>query len=82
MVDIRCLRADARLSDLVVDERTNESCIVYLNGEYCVYEYREKVDDLDFTTEYYDQPRHFVDFIKTWAVRGQSTETMPIGCRL
>ena len=40
---------------------------MYLNGQYWgVYEYREKVDDLDFTEEYYDQPRHFVDFIKTW----------------
>ena len=40
-----------------LDERTNESCIVYLNGQYWgVYEYREKVDDLDFTEEYYDQP--------------------------
>ena len=57
----------SHLADLKVDERTNESCILYLNGEYWgVYEYREKVDDLDFTTEYYDQPRHFVDFMKTW----------------
>ncbi len=54
-------------ADLKLDERTSESCIVYLNGEYWgVYEYREKVDDTDFTTEYYDQPRHFVDFLKTW----------------
>ena len=54
-------------ADLNMDERTSESCIVYLNGDYWgVYEYREKVDDLDFTREYYDQPRHFVDFIKTW----------------
>ena len=50
-----------------MDERTSESCIVYLNGQYWgVYDYREKVDDTDFTTEYYDQPRHFVDFLKTW----------------
>ena len=57
----------SHLAELHVDERTNENCIVYLNGEYWgVYEYREKVDDIDFTDEYYDQPRHFVDFIKTW----------------
>ena len=57
----------SHLADLKVDERTSESCIVYLNGEYWgVYEYREKVDDTDFTREYYDQPRHFVDFLKTW----------------
>ncbi|WP_306643545.1 CotH kinase family protein [Sanyastnella coralliicola] len=54
-------------ADLDMDERTSESCIVYINGEYWgVYEYREKIDDLDFTDEYYDQPRHFVDFLKTW----------------
>ena len=57
----------SHLADLRLDERTNESCIVYLNGQYWgVYEYREKVDDVDFTFEYYDQPRHFVDFLKTW----------------
>ena len=57
----------SHLADLKLDERTNESCIVYLNGQYWgVYEYREKVDDVDFTEEYYDQPRHFVDFLKTW----------------
>lgn len=54
-------------ADLKMDERTSESCIVYLNGQYWgVYEYREKVDDTDFTREYYNQPRHFVDFLKTW----------------
>jgi len=57
----------SHLAALKLDERTNESCIVYLNGQYWgVYEYREKVDDTDFTEEYYDQPRHFVDFLKTW----------------
>ncbi|MAO46945.1 MAG: hypothetical protein CL823_07320 [Crocinitomicaceae bacterium] len=57
----------SHIADLKLDERTSESCIVYLNGEYWgVYEYREKVDDTDFTREYYDQPRHFVDFLKTW----------------
>ncbi|MEY3010959.1 MAG: hypothetical protein RLZZ314_1601 [Bacteroidota bacterium] len=57
----------SHLAELHLDERTNESCIVYLNGQYWgVYEYREKVDDVDFTEKYYDQPRHFVDFLKTW----------------
>ncbi|PCJ82267.1 MAG: hypothetical protein COA49_01865 [Bacteroidetes bacterium] len=57
----------SHLADLHLDERTSESCIVYINGQYWgVYEYREKVDDVDFTTEYYNQPRHFVDFLKTW----------------
>ena len=73
----------SHLAELHVDERTNESCVVYLNGEYWgVYEYREKVDDLDFTTEYYDQPRHFVDFIKTWGGTwveyGSSADWMPL----
>lgn len=57
----------SHLADLHVDERTSESCVVYLNGEYWgVYEYREKVDDSDFTQEYYDQSRWDIDFIKTW----------------
>ena len=73
----------SHLADLHIDERTNESCIVYLNGEYWgVYEYREKVDDLDFTTAYYDQPRHFVDFIKTWGGTwveyGDDADWMPL----
>ncbi len=55
------------LGDLHLDERSTESCIVYLNGEYWgVYEAREKVDDIDFTDHYYDQPEGFVDFLKTW----------------
>ncbi|MDP4826888.1 MAG: CotH kinase family protein [Flavobacteriales bacterium] len=54
-------------ADLHLDERTSETAIVYINGQYWgVYDYREKVDDLDFTEKYYDQPRNFVDFIKTW----------------
>ena len=57
----------SHLADLHVDERTNESCVAYLNGEYWgVYEYREKVDDSDFMEEYYDQTRWDIDFIKTW----------------
>ncbi len=55
------------LGDLKLDERKTESCIVYINGDYWgVYEAREKVDDTDYTREYYDQPEGFVDFIKTW----------------
>ena len=30
------------------------------------YDYREKVDDLDFTEYYYDQGYGNVDFLKTW----------------
>jgi len=57
----------SQISDLRMDERSYEPCILYVNGVYWgVYEIREKVDDLDFTDHYYDQPRHYVDFIKTW----------------
>lgn len=52
---------------LHLDERTTESCIVYLNGVYWgVYEAREKVDDADFTDFYYDQEEQYLDYLKTW----------------
>lgn len=57
----------SQLGDLRMDERTNRSCIMYVNGQYWgVYELREKVDDSDFTKYYYNQPGDQVDFIKTW----------------
>lgn len=53
--------------NLELDERTNQSCIMYRNGEYWgVYEIREKVDDLDFTSYYYDQDEPNVEFLQTW----------------
>ena len=55
------------LADLEMDERTYEPCIMYVDGEYWgVYEIREKVDDHDFTDEYYNQDLFDIDFIKTW----------------
>jgi len=55
------------LGNLKLDERKTAQCIVYLNGQYWgVYEMREKVDDIDFTDYYFDQPEGFVDFLKTW----------------
>lgn len=52
---------------LVLDERTYEPCILYLNGQYWgVYDYREKVDDHDFTRHYYGQSEQEVQFLKTW----------------
>ena len=52
---------------LDVDVRTNRSCVLYANGQYWgVYELREKVDDADFTSYYYDQDDLDVDYIKTW----------------
>ncbi|MCE7925712.1 MAG: hypothetical protein DYG98_21890 [Haliscomenobacteraceae bacterium CHB4] len=52
---------------LNVDVRTHRSCILYVNGQYWgVYDLREKVDDADFTSYYYDQDEPDVDYIKTW----------------
>ena len=57
----------SQIGDLRMDERTHESCIVYVNGDYWgVYDVREKVDDLDFLEYYYDQGEGNVDFLKTW----------------
>jgi len=57
----------SQLADMELDERTWEPCIMYMNGEYWgVYELREKVDDHDYTKEYYDQGKQWIDFIKTW----------------
>ncbi|MFZ6051125.1 CotH kinase family protein [Halocola ammonii] len=57
----------SQVAGLELDERSYEPCITYVNGEYWgVYEIREKVDDIDFTDYYYDQPEGFVDFLKTW----------------
>tara|TARA_B100001741_G_scaffold313832_1_gene322442 strand:- start:46 stop:3333 length:3288 start_codon:yes stop_codon:yes gene_type:complete len=55
----------SQVAKLRLDERSHESCVMYLNGEYWgVYELREKVDDLDYTDKYYDQDS--VAFLKTW----------------
>lgn len=52
---------------LKLDERTYEPCVLYVNGNYWgVYDIREKVDDPDFTKEYYNQGEKWIDFIKTW----------------
>lgn len=57
------------LGDLFLDERSWESCVLYVNGQYWgVYDAREKVDDADYTDYYYDQPdvNNQLQFIKTW----------------
>jgi gliding motility-associated-like protein len=57
----------SEVGNLHLDERKVESCVLYINGEYWgVYEAREKIDDIDYTKFYYDQPDGFVDFLKTW----------------
>ncbi|MEO1258181.1 MAG: CotH kinase family protein [Bacteroidota bacterium] len=54
-------------ANMEMDERTNRSCVIYLNGEYWgLYEIREKVDDPDFTNRYYNQGRKWLDYLKTW----------------
>lgn len=61
------VQALSQLSDLKLDERSYEPCVLYANGNYWgVYEIREKVDDADFTDEYYDQPADQLHFLKTW----------------
>lgn len=57
----------SQLADLRLDERTHQSVIVYANGQYWgVYEVREKVDDSDFTDEYYNQNEWEIDVLQTW----------------
>jgi gliding motility-associated-like protein len=69
----------SQIADLRLDERSHESAIMYVNGEYWgIYELREKVDDLDFTSYYYNQGEGQLDFLKTWggtwAEYGNTTE--------
>ncbi|MBL4625562.1 MAG: CotH kinase family protein [Flavobacteriales bacterium] len=57
----------SQIGHLKVDERSHEPCVLYVDGQYWgVYEIREKVDDHDFTSYYYDQGKNDIDFIKTW----------------
>jgi hypothetical protein len=57
----------AMRSGMELDVRTHRSCVMYVNGQYWgVYDIREKVDDADFTSYYYDQDELDIDYIKTW----------------
>lgn len=63
----------AHLADLRMDYRIYEPCILYVNGKYWgVYEIREKADDSDFTSYYYDQDEKYsgspiwLQYLKTW----------------
>lgn len=69
----------SQLGDLKLDERTYDACVLYANGQYWgVYETREKVDDSDFTSYYYDQEEQYSDspnyiqYLSTWG--GTNTE--------
>lgn len=67
------VQALSQNGDLHLDERTYQSCILYMNGQYWgVYEIREKVDDSDFLDYYYGQDEQYADspnyiqYLKTW----------------
>lgn len=67
------VQALSQNGDLHLDERTHQSCILYMNGLYWgVYEIREKVDDSDFLDYYFGQDEAWVDspnyiqYLKTW----------------
>lgn len=55
------------IGGLDLDVRTDQSCVLYKNGQYWgVYEIREKVDDKDFIEHYYGIPEQNIQFLKTW----------------
>ncbi len=57
-------------SDMHLDVRALERCLVYLNGVYWgVYTLREKPDDHDYIEYTYKQDKYDIQFLKTW---GQS----------
>ncbi len=57
----------AKNDNLLLDVRTSARCIVYLNGEYWgVYSFREKTDDHDFTSYYYNQGKYDIQYQMTW----------------
>lgn len=57
----------AQAGNMKLDVRTYEPCVLYVNGQYWgVYEIREKVDDNDYTREYYDQDKYDLQYLKTW----------------
>lgn len=61
------VQALSQVGGLALDERSYEPCVLYLNGDYWgVYDMREKVDDADFTSYYYDQGENDLYFLKTW----------------
>lgn len=52
---------------LHIDERTWAPGILYVNGQYWgVYDFREKVDDEDFTEHYFNTKKDSMQFLQTW----------------
>ena len=57
---------------MLLDERTWRPCVVYLNGQFWgVYELREKADDHDYTSYYYNQDKFHLQYLKTWGTTWQ-----------
>ncbi len=63
----------SQLAKLDLDERSSTNVIVYVNGEYWgVYDLRERVDDNNYTDEYFNQNYTYresdiyLQFLKTW----------------
>lgn len=62
----------AQRAHMELDERSYTPCVLYLNGNYWgIYEIREKADDDDYTSYYYDQDEFNIDYIKTWGATWQ-----------
>ena len=64
-----------QIGDLRLDERSYEPCVSSCERSVLgVYDVREKVDDTDFTSYYYDQDEYDLQFLKTkggtWAEYG------------
>jgi hypothetical protein len=54
-------------SDMHLDVRAVERCLVYLNGQFWgVYTLREKPDDHDYIEYTYKQDKYDIQFLKTW----------------
>ena len=52
---------------LHLDERTWAPGVLYVNGRYWgVYDFREKVDDVDFLEDYYNTKNDSVQYLQTW----------------
>jgi hypothetical protein len=61
------VQALAHLAKLNLDTRKTERCIIYLNGQYWgVYSFREKIDDQDYMSEYYNQDKFDIQMVLTW----------------
>ncbi len=57
----------AHRGGLHLDVRKGEKGLLYVNGEFWgIYGYREKVNDHDFTSYYYDQGKYDIYYLMLW----------------